>query len=187
MDPTGRFPGKLIMRSALLSGRRGIVRIRYLGVATLLVGVLFACGDPEAVPPEPPGSRFTGPAQVGSESGPVWALDEAIYTTSQAASGEEVFRGVCSFCHLLDDFTGTRFHVMWTGSTVGELFAFISSAMPQDNPGGLQDEQYAAVLAYLLRLNGLPAGDQELGTEVPLLRQYRLTRRSNPIHRREDG
>jgi len=137
--------------------------------------LLTACGDP-APPPEAPGSRVPGAADPVERTGPVWELEASIYTHPQAREGEEVFRNVCAFCHLLDDFTGSGFHVMWTGASVGELFDFISSAMPQDNPGGLEEEEYAAVLAYLLELNGLPAGEEELGTELSELRRYRLTR-----------
>jgi hypothetical protein len=34
--------------------------------------------------------------------------------------------------------------------------------MPLDNPGGLAPEEYAAVIAYVLKLNQYPAGSSEL-------------------------
>jgi hypothetical protein len=34
--------------------------------------------------------------------------------------------------------------------------------MPLDNPGGLAPEEYAAVIAYILKLNQYPAGPSEL-------------------------
>jgi hypothetical protein len=34
--------------------------------------------------------------------------------------------------------------------------------MPQDNPGGLWGEEYAAILAYILEENDFPAGAEAL-------------------------
>ena len=34
--------------------------------------------------------------------------------------------------------------------------------MPQDKPASLTDEEYAAIVAYLLQANRYPAGQQEL-------------------------
>ncbi len=45
------------------------------------------------------------------------------------------------------------------------LFAYISSVMPYQEPGVLSDEEYYAVLAHLLRLNGIDYGSQALGPE----------------------
>ena len=45
------------------------------------------------------------------------------------------------------------------------LFAYISSVMPYQEPGVLSDEEYYAVLAHLLRLNGIDFGSQALGPD----------------------
>ncbi len=34
--------------------------------------------------------------------------------------------------------------------------------MPEDAPGSLTDEQYLAIIAFILRMNGHEAGDGEL-------------------------
>jgi len=39
---------------------------------------------------------------------------------------------------------------------------FISTTMPQDNPASLSLQEYADILAYLMQLNEMPAGDREL-------------------------
>ncbi len=41
--------------------------------------------------------------------------------------------------------------------------------MPEGDPGSLQPEEYADVLAYLLSLNDYPAGDQPLPPDVAVL------------------
>jgi hypothetical protein len=45
------------------------------------------------------------------------------------------------------------------------LFAYISSVMPYQEPGVLSDDEYYAVLAHLLRLNGIDYGSQALGPD----------------------
>jgi hypothetical protein len=62
----------------------------------------------------------------------------------------------------------------WAGQTVDDLYGFISTAMPDANPGSLTAEQYADVVAYLLSLNGYPAGESELPTDRDLLRGLRI-------------
>jgi hypothetical protein len=44
--------------------------------------------------------------------------------------------------------------------------------MPQDNPGSLKRKEYVDVVAYLFRLNGLPAGDAEM--DVSSVKRIRI-------------
>jgi len=101
-------------------------------------------------------------------------LDVPIYTLEQATRGAGIFLEVCSRCHPPEAYTSFDFRFRWDGSSVGELYRFISAAMPQDAPGELDPEEYAAALAYIFRENGLPAGERELGTDFSELHQYRL-------------
>jgi hypothetical protein len=39
----------------------------------------------------------------------------------------------------------------------------------EDDPGGMKPEEYAAVIAYLLRLNGFPTGQADLPTSKEAL------------------
>lgn len=43
----------------------------------------------------------------------------------------------------------TQFH------TAGDVFKFVKANMPPKNPGSLTDEQYAAILAFDLKANGV--------------------------------
>lgn len=56
---------------------------------------------------------------------------------------------------------------------IGHLFEHIRTSMPQDQPGSLSNEEYAAVLAYFLRVNGREAGDVELPADADLLSMIR--------------
>lgn len=102
-------------------------------------------------------------APVGQQS-----IQSGVFTADQVAVGEEVFEDVCSDCHTNDIF-GPDYMTAWSGATVGEFFAELQATMPYENPGTLEDKQYAAVIVYLFALNGVAAGDQELPADVSAL------------------
>ncbi len=89
------------------------------------------------------------------------ALD-GVFTAEQAARGARTFREACAACHDPGEFSGGRFRMGWVGRPVGELFETISTLMPEADPGSLSPREYAAVVAYLLQLNGYPAGEAAL-------------------------
>ena len=69
----------------------------------------------------------------------------------------------------------SAFGLFATASTVArwgrQLFDghVISDSMPEDNPGSLKKEEYADVIAYLLKLNNFPAGADELPSDKDAL------------------
>lgn len=93
-----------------------------------------------------------------------------VYTEEQAAAGEEVFRTICSNCHNASyPLWGTKFLSLWAGQPLWKLYEFLSMNMPYGNGGGLQPEQYQAVTAYILKVNGYPAGDRPIpGTPLEI-------------------
>jgi hypothetical protein len=70
-----------------------------------------------------------------------------------------------------DEFVGEAYMGSWTNVPISELFDLITVTMPEDNPGSLLDEEYAAVIAYVLSLNELPAGEEELPAVYEALQQ----------------
>ena len=91
-----------------------------------------------------------------------------VYTEEQAAAGEQVYRTICVKCHTASfPFWGPKFQNMWSGGSLWKLYDFVSIMMPGDNGGGLDAEQYRTVVAYILKINGYPAGDTPL-PDVPL-------------------
>jgi mono/diheme cytochrome c family protein len=129
-------------------------------LVAVLIG-LGGCGGPAAPglvePPEAPaGARATEPVP-------------AFYTAEQAERGRRVFSTLCATCHGRNEFTGPIFALTWMAEPVGHLFEHISTAMPQDDPGSLTPEEYAAVVAYMLELNGRAAGERAMPADAEAL------------------
>lgn len=103
----------------------------------------------------------------------VTEMTPAVFTAEQADRGEGIFSEVCSACHGGNEFRGPIFAMTWMVEPVGHLFEHISSNMPEDRPGSLLPEEYAAVLAHFLRVNGRHPGDTELPSDPELLRRIR--------------
>ena len=126
-----------------------------------LLGGLTGCARAAS---EAPGPAEPPPGPVETAS-----AEPAYFTAEQATRGQRVFTTICSTCHGRNEFTGPIFALTWRAEPVGSLFEHISTAMPQDRPGSLAPEEYAAVLAYILQLNGVTAGDRELPADAGLL------------------
>ena len=74
-------------------------------------------------------------------------------------------RGVS--CHTeTNPVHGAGFRRVWTGQSLWPLYQFVSLSMPYGGGGTLSDEDYNAVVAYMLQLNGYPAGEVPLPKEM---------------------
>ena len=120
-----------------------------------------------------PSAEPTGAPVAGSAGASAARASVATYTDEQADRGERIFSTVCAVCHGRTEFSGPIFSMTWMADPVGHIFQHISTAMPQDDPGSLEPEEYAAVIAYMLRLNGRPAGDAELPADAEALESMR--------------
>jgi len=117
---------------------------------------------------------FAGAAAAQTSSS-VWA---GIYTEEQAQRGAQDFIQVCASCHgaglggsgEAPALSGGQFVSDFDGQTVGDIFDRIRTTMPQSAPGVLSRDQYAEVLAFLLKANGFPAGKTELDTSSETLK-----------------
>ena len=110
----------------------------------------------------------------------VW---DGVYTEEQAVRGEQVYQDECTFCHL-DDLQGDAFATpliedaftaRWEGGHVGDLMTVIQVTMPADRPATLSHEAVADVIAFLLKMNEYPAGDQELAADPAALESIVFT------------
>ena len=104
-----------------------------------------------------------------STADPKTILDR-VFSVAQADRGEERFKKTCSSCHTANEFAGNAFSDRWEGQTLGDLFAYLSDAMPADDPGGLKPEEYANVIAFFLGQNGYPVGNDELPADPAVLK-----------------
>jgi cytochrome c len=111
---------------------------------------------------------------------------DGVYTVDQARRGRDQYRKRCVLCHLdmgqgreaepfiagqsleregdaeAPPVAGDAFLTKWNGHTVRELNEKMASTMPVGGAGTLSPQEYVDVLAYLLELSKLPAGQQEL-------------------------
>ena len=100
---------------------------------------------------------------------PRTSVKAGVYTAAQAERGIAVYRSKCASCHAPNRFTDEFFYTSFAGKPMWEMFDVISDSMPEDDPGSLTKEQYADVIAYLLKLNNFPAGDADLPTDKDAL------------------
>ena len=112
----------------------------------------------------------------------VW---DSVYTADQATRGQTAYSRTCARCHLsslggADEspaLTGSAFLGNWNGLTLGALHERIRKTMPTDDPGTYGRQEIADVMAYLLKVNGFPAGAVELPKEAEALTEIRLEAR----------
>jgi mono/diheme cytochrome c family protein len=102
-----------------------------------------------------------------------------VYSEAQARKGAAIFRAHCSACHTPDSQSGAAFRSSWGGRSAAELFEYLRTTMPNDNPGRLTRGQYTDIVAYLLQLNGMPAGRRPLSADPRQLEQIRIAVWSN--------
>ena len=81
---------------------------------------------------------------------------------------------VCQSCHTPTVHAGPPFRKVWFGRTLGELFGYLRREMPKSDPGSMSDEDYSLALAYLLKINGMPAGSEPLAADSTVLHSIRL-------------
>ena len=88
-----------------------------------------------------------------------------VYKEEQAVLGDTVFQKNCLSCHTPTFHSDDQFRMNWLGRTVFDLFKLLKTTMPEDNIGGLTDDEYTRVIAYILKLNGFPAGADSLSSD----------------------
>jgi mono/diheme cytochrome c family protein len=117
---------------------------------------------------------------VGAQE-PGRSVRDGVYSPAQAQRGERLFESICTSCHELEEFTGSGGYLeLAAGRSLWETFDYVAAEMPEDDPGSLQPEEYAAVVAYLLRAYGLPSGTVELTADRGLLETLALARPMQP-------
>ena len=92
------------------------------------------------------------------------------FTAQQADAGRTAYEANCSGCHAADlsgignalPLAGLPFTGSWGNRTVGDLVGFMEGAMPPTNPGGLGEQNYLNITAFILQSNGARAGNQAL-------------------------
>src|ERR1035437_1058176 len=107
-----------------------------------------------------------------------------VYTEQQASRGESIYTGLCLYCHDEWDHTGAAFKQNWDTRTAFDLFETIRTTMPNDDPGRLPREDYASIVAYLLKVNKMPSGRKPLPSDVAALKQIVIAVSDAPAKQR---
>lgn len=94
-----------------------------------------------------------------------------VYAEAQATRGKDIFGSICSSCHNIASQSGASFAKRWNGVALSELYLVMSETMPKDDPGALTDKERADVIAYMLKINSLPAGTSDLPSDPELLKK----------------
>jgi mono/diheme cytochrome c family protein len=111
---------------------------------------------------------------AGADPPPARSTLAGVYSAGQATRGSDLYALNCQSCHTPASHAGPEFTQKWAGHTLFELFEYIRTSMPKSEPGSLTRREYLLVLAYLLRLNGLPAGREELAPDAEALAKIRI-------------
>jgi S-disulfanyl-L-cysteine oxidoreductase SoxD len=101
------------------------------------------------------------------------SIRDGVYAKAQADRGGTTFAALCESCHADPKFAPSVIDGR-DGTSLAELFDFVSTAMPEDNPGSLKREEYAAILAYFISSRGLPPGAEDLPSDFEALQQIRI-------------
>jgi len=113
----------------------------------------------------------------------VW---DGVYTSAQAARGKAPFERSCGRCHNNElagsergpALKGTVFWSKWENDNLASLFMKIRDTMPQDGPSLVNDEQKADILAYIMSVTGMPAGNAELKGDVRELDTIKIAKKT---------
>lgn len=105
----------------------------------------------------------------------VW---DGVYTEAQASRGKTQYEVNCRSCHRGGPRKDEEFMRDWSGSDVPSLFRQIKGTMPSGDPSSLSDVAYADIVAYMLQVNGFPAGSNEL--DAAAIGPIRIEGRNGP-------
>jgi polar amino acid transport system substrate-binding protein len=104
--------------------------------------------------------------------------DVALYSEAQAARGRDLYGEHCASCHGMKlegrnsiSLSGATFQARWADGrhSVGDLFYIVRTLMPFGQPGSLSRQEYLDIIAFLLMMNGYPAGAQALPMDSAVL------------------
>ncbi len=111
------------------------------------------------------------------------SAEDALYSAAQSARGEAIYQQFCSACHgarlqgtPAAPLTGEAFRGRWEDGkhTLDDLYYIVRSLMPNNAPGSLGKNQYADVVAFILKVNNYPAGEEELVPNAAAMKMITL-------------
>jgi mono/diheme cytochrome c family protein len=102
---------------------------------------------------------------------------DGVFSARQTVRGEQLFESICMNCHEITEFTAVGAYLEEVeGKPLWETFEYVWAEMPEDDPSSLNPEDYAAVLAYIFSIYGLPSGEADLPIDRESLEAITITR-----------
>jgi cytochrome c len=106
-----------------------------------------------------------------------------MYSEEQALTGHDLYNEHCASCHgaALEGqgsmpLRGATFRARWADGhhSVDDLFYIIRTLMPYGQPATLPKQEYIDIIAYILMVNGYPAGAQPLPSDPQILKRITI-------------
>jgi mono/diheme cytochrome c family protein len=111
--------------------------------------------------------------------------DNTLYTEAQARSGERLYTEHCASCHGANLQGSAQFPALAgksfvercvdNGHTVDDLLFIMRSFMPYNAPGKLSKQEYADIMAYILKVNGIAGDSKALSADAEALQKSLLS------------
>jgi cytochrome c5 len=137
---------------------------------------LAACASSSSEPMAAPAAAPTPARAAAAAPAPAAAAGEALFSAAQVTRGRNQFRSTCTECHTAAEFGDATFQLKWSRRSVGDLYEFILTAMPDDAPGILTPQQAVDLTTYMLEMNGFPTGSATMNPDQAELDAISLAR-----------
>jgi mono/diheme cytochrome c family protein len=132
---------------------------------------------PARVEPAPASAAAGAAPKISRPAGP-----PPPFTRAQVTAGKAAYEASCAVCHgstlmngtFATPLAGEYFRRRWSGRSVGELFGKSRDTMPPSAKGSLPAATYAAIIAYVLEVNGSAPGDRDLPSDATRLDAWRI-------------
>src|SRR6266850_1108800 len=115
------------------------------------------------------GYALVGAVSLNGYAGQVRSVTEGVYSTAQAARGQQIYQVQCAECHGTamegtsgPPLIGESFLSNWSARPLASLVDKIQKTMPFNLPGSLSRNQSTDLAAYVLQAGKFPAGQAEL-------------------------
>lgn len=108
--------------------------------------------------------------------------DAPPFSRAQVTAGKVAYDASCAVCHgntltngtMGTPLAGEYFRRQWSGRSVGELYEKSRATMPPTAMGSLPAATYAAIVAYMLEVNGTAPGEADLPADASRLAAWRV-------------
>ena len=123
-------------------------------------------------------------APAAAEAVSIWT---GIANQEQADRAKTTYSGNCAKCHGRNgngagepdqpespSIARGPFLTKWEGQSLADLFEYVRTTMPQDNPGSRTDQEYIDAIVHMLVLSDVPLADAELPPDPEILAGYTI-------------